>query len=191
MKDIPLLGLGGPGTRPTSIESYLNDATFRYDIEENSPLAGLKGFWVDVEVSPIGKGQGIPHSIHCSFAPLRSQRHPLHLVLGQENRATTYRPLSNQIMFVRAVLPPMRSHIITPLSVFQTRQVLTNFTTSKRISNDSSMQPKLSEGQDESRVMAEAKALLENGWTLDDEEVGVKKTYHFKTYTKALVFGVS
>ena len=94
-------------------------------------------------------------------------------------------------MFVRAVLPPMRSHLITPLSVFQTRQVLTNFTTSKRISAVSSMQPKLSEGQDESKVMAEAKALLENGWTLDDEEVGVRKTYHFKTYTKALVFGVS
>ena len=53
------------------------------------------------------------------------------------------------------------------------------------------MLPKLSEGQEESRVMAEAKALLENGWILDDEEVGVKKTYHFKTYTKALVFGVS
>ena len=51
------------------------------------------------------------------------------------------------------------------------------------------MQPKLSEGQDESRVMAEAKALLEDGWILDNEERGVKKTYHFKTYTKALVFG--
>lgn len=90
-------------------------------------------------------------------------------------------------MFVRAVLPPMRSHIITPLSVFQTRQVLTNFTISKR-SIIPSMQPKLSEGQDEIRVTAEAKALLENGWRLDDEEVGVKKTYHFKTYTKALDF---
>lgn len=53
------------------------------------------------------------------------------------------------------------------------------------------MQPKLSEGQDEIRVTAEAKALLENGWRLDDEEVGVKKTYHFKTYTKALVLSVS
>lgn len=52
------------------------------------------------------------------------------------------------------------------------------------------MQPKLSEGQDDSRVMAEAKALLEDGWILDNEEEGVKKTYHFKTYTKALVFGL-
>ena len=92
-------------------------------------------------------------------------------------------------MFVRAVLPPMRSHI-TPLSISQTRQVLTNFPTSKQISIISSMQPKLSEGQDDSRVMAEAKALLDDGWILDNEEEGVKKTYHFKTYTKALVFGV-
>ena len=85
----------------------------------------------------------------------------------------------------------MRSHIITPLPVFRPRLVLTNFTTFKRTYSISSMQPKLSEGQDESRVLAEAKALLENGWILDDEEVGVKKTYHFKTYTKALVFGIS
>ena len=52
------------------------------------------------------------------------------------------------------------------------------------------MQPKISEGQDENKLIAEAKALVENGWTLDDEEMGVKKTYHFKTYTKALVIGV-
>ena len=146
---------------------------------------------MDVTVSPIGNGQRIPHSIHCSFAPLHSQQHPLFLFVGQENRTSTSWPLIDQIMFVRAVLPPMRCHIVTPLSTFRTRQVLTNFTASKRTSIISSMQPKLSEGQDESRVMAEARALLENGWILDDEEVGVKKTYHFKTYTKALVFGIS
>ena len=90
-------------------------------------------------------------------------------------------------MFARA-LPPMR---ITPLCIFRTRQCLTNFNTSNHQSIISSMHPKLSEGQEESRVIAEAKALLENGWILDDEEAGVKKTYHFKTYTKALVIGVS
>jgi len=49
------------------------------------------------------------------------------------------------------------------------------------------MQPKITEGQDESKLMAEAKALLDSGWALDEEEMGVKKTYYFKTYTKALV----
>lgn len=49
------------------------------------------------------------------------------------------------------------------------------------------MQPKITEGRDESKVMAEANALFDCGWILDDEEMGVKKTYYFKTYTKALV----
>ena len=49
------------------------------------------------------------------------------------------------------------------------------------------MPPKISEGQDETNLIAEAKALAENGWALDNEEMGVKKTYYFKTYTKALV----
>lgn len=75
----------------------------------------------------------------------------------------------------------------TPLSTLRTRQRLANFTTSKHQSIISIMQPKITEGQDESKVMAEAKALLDSGWTLDEEEMGVKKTYYFKTYTKALV----
>lgn len=29
--------------------------------------------------------------------------------------------------------------------------------------------------------------LLGNGWVLDENRVGVKKTFYFKTYTKALV----
>ena len=49
----------------------------------------------------------------------------------------------------------------------------------------------LSKGQDESKVIAEAKTLFESGWNLDEEEMGVKKTYYFKTYTKALVGGLS
>lgn len=49
------------------------------------------------------------------------------------------------------------------------------------------MQPKFSEGQDESKVMAELEALVESGWKLDEEQIGVQRTYHFKTYTKVLV----
>ena len=93
-------------------------------------------------------------------------------------------------MVVRAVRPLVRSYI-TPLSIFRTRPGLTNCIASKQQSISSIMQPKISEGQDESRLIAEAKALRENGWRLDDEAMGVKKTYHFKTYTKALVVGIS
>ena len=49
------------------------------------------------------------------------------------------------------------------------------------------MQLKISDGQDESKLMTQLKAVLETGWKLDDEEMGVKKKYYFKTYTKALV----
>jgi len=31
--------------------------------------------------------------------------------------------------------------------------------------------------------------LLEDGWKLDDEEMGIKRTFYFKTFTKALVKG--
>ena len=89
-------------------------------------------------------------------------------------------------MVTYALRPLTRSHI-TPLFIFRTCQ---NFIVLKHLSTTSIMQPKISEGQDENKLIAEAKALVENGWTLDDEEMGVKKTYHFKTYTKALVIGV-
>lgn len=46
---------------------------------------------------------------------------------------------------------------------------------------------KISAGHDEGKVTAEAKTLLENGWKSDEEEMGLQKTYYFKTYTKALV----
>lgn len=44
------------------------------------------------------------------------------------------------------------------------------------------MQPKLSKGQDEAQVTTELNALINGGWSLNEEQTGVKKTYHFKTY---------
>lgn len=52
------------------------------------------------------------------------------------------------------------------------------------------MQPKFSEGQEESTVMRKLNALVKNGWELD-EQIGVQKTYHLKTYTKVLVGNVT
>lgn len=79
----------------------------------------------------------------------------------------------------------------TPLSyrnlfILRTGRNSTNF--AKQISTTSIMQPKISEGNDENTVLAETEILLQNGWTLDKEEMGIKKRYHFKTYTKALDF---
>jgi hypothetical protein len=44
--------------------------------------------------------------------------------------------------------------------------------------SNSVMGPKFSEGADKSQLMRESNALLEGGWTLDEEQIGVKKTYY-------------
>ena len=90
-------------------------------------------------------------------------------------------------MAARSILSLQMSLSITPLSASRPCYGLTSFTTSKHRSNISTMHPKVSEGQDESKVSAEAKSLHESGWEFDDEKMGLMKTYNFKTYTKALV----
>lgn len=49
------------------------------------------------------------------------------------------------------------------------------------------MQPKLSEGEDGGRLMAETSDLLKSKWALDDTKQGLEKTFTFPTYAKALV----
>lgn len=77
---------------------------------------------------------------------------------------------------------------VPPLQ-FRIPHNLANFTTSKQALVNSIMQPKFSENQDGGKVMAELDVLVENGWKLDEEQIGVQKTYHFKNYTKVLVGG--
>jgi hypothetical protein len=59
--------------------------------------------------------------------------------------------------------------------------------TRRRLSTSSIMDPKISEGENEAQVKADLKALLENGWKLDEEQIQLEKTYYFKTYTKVAV----
>lgn len=42
--------------------------------------------------------------------------------------------------------------------------------------------------EDPVKSMEQLEALLGNGWTLDENQCGIRKTYFFKTYTKALDF---
>lgn len=50
------------------------------------------------------------------------------------------------------------------------------------------MAPKFAPGSDESSMTQKTDALVQqHGWELDAEEMGLRKTFHFKTYTKALV----
>ena len=47
--------------------------------------------------------------------------------------------------------------------------------------------PKFSPGEDEGQLMTEATALFKSKWSLDDTQQGLKKTFTFPTYAKALV----
>ncbi|KAL1960153.1 hypothetical protein VTO42DRAFT_8696 [Malbranchea cinnamomea] len=49
-------------------------------------------------------------------------------------------------------------------------------------------EPAFSEGSDRQQLMGEVQELLQNGWQLDAERMGLSKLYYFKTYTKCLDF---
>jgi hypothetical protein len=93
--------------------------------------------------------------------------------------------LVDYIMVTRALWSLRVAYHITPLS--RRHYGSANLTSSKQISSNSVMGPKFSEGADKSQLMRESNALLEGGWTLDEEQIGVKKTYFFETYSKCLV----
>jgi hypothetical protein len=64
----------------------------------------------------------------------------------------------------------------------------TNFTLPKRTSlTVSVMSAVFSAGEDEAKMKEELQSLQETGWILDEDYMGIKKTYYFKTYTKVLV----
>lgn len=64
---------------------------------------------------------------------------------------------------------------------------LAYFTTSMQALDRLIMKPRVSDKQDESRVLSELEALVENGWKLDEDQTCINKMYHFNTYTKVLV----
>jgi hypothetical protein len=43
------------------------------------------------------------------------------------------------------------------------------------------------EGEDTQQLTRDAEALLQQGWALDGEGMGITKTFHFKSYFKAVV----
>jgi len=67
------------------------------------------------------------------------------------------------------------------------RQNFFKIAASSQMTNSFATQVQLSKGQDETKVTKEVQNLIENGWSLDGEQMGIRKTYYFKTYTKVLV----
>lgn len=49
------------------------------------------------------------------------------------------------------------------------------------------MQPMIADGEDRDELTKVLPTLLECGWQLDENNSGVRKIYHLKTYTKVLV----
>ena len=60
-------------------------------------------------------------------------------------------------------------------------------TLSKRTLTNQAMQPRIADGEDADKLVKDLSALIESGWQLDEDESGVRKIYHLKTYTKVLV----
>lgn len=48
-------------------------------------------------------------------------------------------------------------------------------------------QVQISQGEDAEQVQGGLERLLENGWVLDGERMGIKKTFYFRSYFKAVV----
>ncbi len=66
-------------------------------------------------------------------------------------------------------------------------QHFANLTPPENTSHISVMEPIFSAGEDESQLTKDMKALLGANWKLDEERMGIEKTYYFKTWTKVLV----
>lgn len=49
------------------------------------------------------------------------------------------------------------------------------------------IQPRFAEGADTSDTRAGLDAIIQRGWALDEEGMGIKKTFYFKSYFKAVV----
>lgn len=47
--------------------------------------------------------------------------------------------------------------------------------------------PRFAEGEDPQQLGSDTAALQQQGWTLDSDGMGVTKTFHFKSYFKAVV----
>jgi predicted DNA-binding ArsR family transcriptional regulator len=83
--------------------------------------------------------------------------------------------------------PSYTTRRLTPLLQFRTRHNFPILTKSGKFSTSAMISPKIAEGQNDAEVKADLEALIENGWKLNEDQIQLEKTYHFKTYTKVAV----
>ena len=61
------------------------------------------------------------------------------------------------------------------------------FTQLRMTSKTSAPAPRFAEGEDQQQLRSETQALQQQGWALDADGIGFTKTFHFKSYFKAVV----
>ncbi|KAJ9245721.1 hypothetical protein DTO271D3_4105 [Paecilomyces variotii] len=83
---------------------------------------------------------------------------------------------------------PARGFFSTP--ILRTQPVLLPQSSQFRctMSTSATQQPIYAQAEEENKLNPELSKLFESGWELDENKMGLKKTYHFKTYTKVLDF---
>lgn len=75
-----------------------------------------------------------------------------------------------------------------PLTRFSTRLQSPAFPLGRpRMASTNAFQ--FAEGEDTQQLARDAEALLQKGWARDGDGMGVTKTFHFKSYFKAVVSG--
>ncbi|KAB8069835.1 transcriptional coactivator/pterin dehydratase [Aspergillus leporis] len=110
--------------------------------------------------------------------------------LRQQTRQYHHRPLqthSSSPIVTSRTLRSESSFLCTPFATTTT----TSSIPSRAFSHSSSKmaaEPQFAEGVDGSQLQTELNTLLEQGWALDEDGMGVKKTFYFKTYFKAVSF---
>lgn len=76
---------------------------------------------------------------------------------------------------------PLVSGTARPLCIFPPAQY--------RLASNTSA-PRFAEGEDTQQLGSDTQTLQQQGWALDAEAMGVTKTFHFKSYFKAVVMWI-
>ena len=106
----------------------------------------------------------------------RSSRHILRPIRTQSTLSFPTRRPTSPTAIATPILPSS-SRLLPPPRNCQYSISTMNTTTN----------PIFAENANPEQLSAPLQSLLEKQWTLDDEGMGVAKTYYFKTYTKCLV----
>ncbi|KAE8376423.1 transcriptional coactivator/pterin dehydratase [Aspergillus bertholletiae] len=118
--------------------------------------------------------------------PSRSVTSQLHRSVRQHHRSFLTPSAS-----ITTSSPPPPLHSASPSLLRTSSSSPASLQAHRTFSHSSAMMaaaPEFARGMDKSQLQPELDSLVEQGWALDEDGLGVKKTYYFKTYFKAVSF---